>query len=162
MASSSESISYFPPNGGVIPRPKKNGEPDLTLSNMYKIIKGWQKRLDLGRWLLMIDTDDEGVDGEESYAEIKRHDYYHTAQLSLAPSFPEWDREFANVIVLHELLHLAQRDMWVIATRTAIPSAQKAKKKKKATTLRERFYERAEEEYVHRMAMALVRELGVI
>jgi hypothetical protein len=88
-------------------------EQALTRDELAHIVEAWQHRLQLDHWSIQVDWDTAAEDG--CTAQIKPwHVYdYATIRLSHSPEkgWTTWPRLIANRNVVHELLHLALRDV---------------------------------------------------
>lgn len=127
----------------------------LKKSDIEKMVRVWQARMRLTHWTIKIDWDtllDEGFRSGE--CEVSKR--YDVATIRFGAGFPTWDRVFANQTVVHELLHVAGRDL--DESVNAIDS-QLSKR------LFELFYERFEHEnegVIERTACVLVDLGGIV
>lgn len=76
---------------------------------MERTIRTWQSRLKLDHWNIKVDWDKPSAEGYD--AECTRSDQYDSATLTFDSKFTKWDVEFATRTVVHELLHLHERDL---------------------------------------------------
>jgi hypothetical protein len=81
----------------------------MTRPQLVRIVEVWQSRLRLTHWDLTVDTDTPA--NGEAIAECIRHHSYDTADLRFRPDWPTWSRRYANDTVVHELMHLQERDL---------------------------------------------------
>ena len=82
----------------------------MTRDEILGIVEHWQHRLDLGHWRITVDPA-ETLDDDEANAEIRIEEDYDSAKIVLAAGFTGWTREWANKVVVHELLHVVLRDL---------------------------------------------------
>jgi hypothetical protein len=79
-------------------------------AEMERITRVWQERMRLTYWEITFDWSTP-LDPEETLGEIIRNNPYDDAKIRFAANFAEWDRRFANVVIVHELMHLLTRDL---------------------------------------------------
>lgn len=82
----------------------------LTRADITDTLRVWQQRLLLDHWLIEINWA-ETIDDGEANAEIRIEEDYDAAKLVLAAGYAGWPREWANKVLVHELLHLVFRDL---------------------------------------------------
>jgi hypothetical protein len=81
----------------------------MTRASFEKVVRRWQSRLRLNHWDLVIDTETPAAG--DAIAECIRHHSYDTAVMRFRPDWPQWERRYANDTIVHELLHLQERDL---------------------------------------------------
>src|SRR5690242_15181803 len=115
----------------------------MTRENIEAIVTEWVPRLGLSHWELKVDWSRPA--GDDNDAEFERAEWYDVASLFFSPKYVYWARNYAERVVLHELMHLVTRDLdgTVDRARSLLPSA--------ARRLAEKEYERAIEGVVERM-----------
>lgn len=121
----------------------------LARDDIERIVRVWQQRLRLDLWEIRIDWTRE----TEHVAEVKPWSMYDYATLAISPRFTEWSLLLANRNIVHELLHLAMRDV-----DAAVETAEKVMPAS-AFKVFEANVENADEAMVDRLATVLV-ELG--
>jgi len=91
----------------------------VTKAKIEQIVRVWQSRLKLDHWRITVDWQRPSPPG--SYAEvILEGDTYDVATVRLdLRGYPKWDQRMANETIVHELVHLHERDL-----RFAITSAE--------------------------------------
>lgn len=123
----------------------------MTKGQLERVFRLWQSRLGLERWRIEFRWDE--LCGPDSYAEIEKSSYYDTAKVRLEPDWSKWSPEFAEQILVHELVHALHRDVdeaW---------NDLEGQLQQTAWLLANRRYRHAMEGFVDRMASRLV-ELG--
>jgi len=84
----------------------------LTRADLEQLVEMWQHRLGFDRWGIRIDW---AVPAADAAAEIKPWHVYDYATIrfnqTAEKGFQTWSRTIANRNVVHELLHLALRDV---------------------------------------------------
>jgi hypothetical protein len=83
---------------------------------MEAIVEWWRPRLGLQHWQLTVEwpaeRDDDDPDAERPKASTWRARDYDEARVSFDPHrVGDWDRREANVLAVHELLHLPTREV---------------------------------------------------
>ena len=124
--------------------PKNKKQKPLRKKDIYAIAQGWRDRLDIGRWDLRVDLSiPAGKDKRNgpNWADCSRPQLYHYITIRLRKDWRKWDRRWANIVIVHELLHMALTDLY------------RARGNHKQFRV-------AEEEFVHRTAVALVDGWG--
>jgi len=91
----------------------------VTRAQLEAIVAWWRPRLGLERWALEVRWDrdpDEPSFTDTQNAFIWRARDYEEARLYFNPAkHGDWDRERANQIAVHELLHLVCREAeWIL------------------------------------------------
>jgi len=81
----------------------------LTREQIDEIVEAWQEALGLGTWHLKVDWDKPS--GEDADATTWRSNQYDRATMHFSKDHVDWDADFANWIVVHELLHLVTREV---------------------------------------------------
>lgn len=81
----------------------------MTRADIEEIALTWRERLNLAHWTIRFSYPAE-IEGDP-LAETIGHDDYDHAEIRFSPSFPSWTREYANTVVVHELMHLVTRDL---------------------------------------------------
>ena len=81
----------------------------MTKRQVERLVRDWQSRLKLDHWQITVDLDKAA--GEGCVAECDRADSYDTATIRFAPGFSDWSRHYTEQAVVHELLHLYERDL---------------------------------------------------
>jgi len=137
--------------GRVIPLPA----PPLSVLDIEAIITGWKHRLGLEGWEISVAWD-EPLEQEDSLAEVVPLSVYDYAKLRLSPAWPTWDRRWANLTILHELIHLLTRD-YGCAIGAAEPMFSPT-----AWTIFESRCDHEEEQLVDRLATLFFGHLGAI
>jgi hypothetical protein len=79
----------------------------FTKASMETRITTWQSALQLNNWDIQIEWDSSLVDSE---AEITYDHDYLLATLRVSKDWPLWTEEWADLTIVHELLHLFDRD----------------------------------------------------
>jgi hypothetical protein len=94
----------------------------MSRDEILGIVEHWQHRLDLGHWRITVDPS-ETIDDAEANAEIRIEEDTDFASIVLSGGFATWSRDWANKVVVHELLHVAFRDLeeHVKAVKTFAP-----------------------------------------
>lgn len=132
----------------------------LTRDDVELIVRTWQKRLQLDYWRLTIDFDTppskSGSDEDVPEAEIYASTPYDHAKLLLNPDWKTWDRLWANLTVVHELMHMHSRDLRAACTSVGDVLTHQAK------LLWTSRCEHEEEKLVDKMATLLVSLGGVV
>lgn len=83
----------------------------MTEASLLDIIERWQKRLKLDSFSISAAFDDATLD-EASDACVNISADYDRAWIKFNPdSWSQWDRQRANEVVVHELLHVMTRDI---------------------------------------------------
>jgi hypothetical protein len=82
----------------------------VTREQIEKLVADWIPRLGLEHWQVEIDWDKE-PEVESSQAEVSWSASYDRAELHFRSNYGEWDLRRAEQIVVHELLHVALRDL---------------------------------------------------
>lgn len=77
---------------------------------LARVLAVWQQRLRLDHWRIEISWT-ETIADDEANAEIRMEEDYDSAKIVLAGGFAAWSAEWANKVVVHELLHLVFRDL---------------------------------------------------
>lgn len=86
----------------------------LTRADIEHIVTVWRERLYLAHWQIVfvwekpLEQDDPLG---EALAEIDRYEEYDYGFLRVGRNFQTWSREDANKTLVHELMHLATRDL---------------------------------------------------
>jgi hypothetical protein len=81
----------------------------VTRRQLECVVAAWQSRLKLESWRLRVVWDEPC--SPDADATMWRSNQYERAELRFTPGWPKWDREFANLIVAHEMCHLLTRDV---------------------------------------------------
>lgn len=81
----------------------------MTEDGLEQLLREWQVRLRLERWDLRLRFDLPVADDNE--AEIRVHDYYEQASVRISPSFVSWSPEWAEAVVVHELVHVFEKSV---------------------------------------------------
>lgn len=124
----------------------------MTRRRLARLIVVWQTRLGLERWKLETKWDEPC--GEDFTAVIEKSPFYDTATLRLEAGWQKWSPEFAEVTVVHELLHLLHRDV-----DEAFRDLE-GQLHRDAWLLSERRYKQAMEGFIDRTASRLVEIAG--
>lgn len=97
-------------------------ESRITRLELERILRVWQERLRLTHWAIEIDWG-MPLDDDEANAEILIEDFYDAAKVRIANGFPAWSADWANKVIVHELLHVVCRDMdeLVKAVKVIVP-----------------------------------------
>lgn len=80
----------------------------MTRQQMETLTRQWQRRLRLSNWEITIDWDEqcpEDADAATSWA-----DTYDFATMKFSPKHVGWTDAYAERTVIHELIHLHDRD----------------------------------------------------
>lgn len=72
-------------------------------------LREWVTRLGLDHWAITLDWDTPSDDG--TYAQCWRSNDYDKATVYVCPGWREMERPALEATIVHELLHLAVRDM---------------------------------------------------
>lgn len=123
----------------------------MTRRRLETIAKVWQRRLKLEHWELVVDWSEPCEDGYLAVA--SRSDMYDTALIRVRDDFAKWSERKANEIVVHELLHLHERDLCEAISDATSTLNKQAGRIVRAVMQRER------EGLVDRLSMILV-EIG--
>jgi len=73
------------------------------------LVAEWLPRLGLGHWQVTVDWNAFTPEGEA--ARISPADDYDTARLQVSSEWATWTVEWAEWTIVHELLHIAMRDV---------------------------------------------------
>src|SRR6476469_9022188 len=92
----------------------KDNNP-ATKKSMEQRIDHWLKILHLQHWEVKVKWDACLTKEEDSEAEIYTGDHYLFASLRLATDWQYWTDEWADRTILHELLHIFDRERDVAA-----------------------------------------------
>jgi hypothetical protein len=92
---------------------------ERTRREVVAAVKLWQRRLRLEHWEIEIDWDQEPPD--DAIAAAWRSTHYELARLRFQSDWPTWSVRYLHQNVVHEMLHLAMRDVDSIAD--LIPTA---------------------------------------
>lgn len=92
-----------------------NEENPATKKSMENRVAHWLKILHLEHWQVKIKWDACLPKDENSEAEIDAGDQYLFASLRLSTDWPYWTEEWADRTILHELLHIFDRERDVAA-----------------------------------------------
>lgn len=120
----------------------------MTKAQMERIVQGWLPRLGLDRWKVEFKWA-EPCDAE-NYAEVEKSSFYDSAKIRLEPDWAKWSPEFAEVTLVHELVHLLHRDV-----DQAFNDID-GQLQRDAWIMAERRYRHAMEGFVDRLATRLV------
>lgn len=120
----------------------------MTQRKLERLVRTWQKKLGIERWDIKIMW---GV-APETYgvaAEIETNKNYDSAKLRFNLAFKLWTDQFAEEIVIHELLHVLhnQIDKAVESITSDLSPAGKS--------IADPWYEIALETFIDRMALRL-------
>ena len=130
----------------------------MTRKQFEAILRGWQKRLGLERWDLRIDWDKPT--SEDADASTWRSNDYDSAILYLDPDWASWEksrgRDFVNRIIVHELLHLAIRDV------DSVVDSLESHLHRDVFAVTEHRYKHEYEGFVDRMSYRIVELGGVL
>jgi hypothetical protein len=98
--------------------------PRLTRGEIERIVAVWQDRMRLGHWQVDVDWS-KPPEIEDTLANCSAHGPYDFAKIRFSPEYPTWERRFANLVVVHELMHLVTRDLEYAAEagEQAMPTA---------------------------------------
>lgn len=85
-------------------------EGAMTEEQMVGHVKDWKKRLSLEHWDLSLEFKDlhEELDRD---ADITFADDHDNADMRIHTGFNKWDEDYAQWVVVHELMHLVMRDL---------------------------------------------------
>lgn len=87
-------------------------DPPLTRKDIETIVSTWQERLNMKHWTITVVWDEKtDADTSEAHATAWRSKSYDEATFHFNPEFDSWDRQKANVVSVHELLHCLGRDV---------------------------------------------------
>lgn len=125
----------------------------LTRSDIEDILSEWQRRLNLSHWRIKIEWDKEL---EDAVAEFAANDHYDSADIRIAKGFEQWDRREANVTVVHELVHLVMRDIFVAV------GAAESKLPKGAWEILDGWVTAGQEKAVEHLAQVIVDLGGIV
>lgn len=81
----------------------------MTRKQVEQYLAAWQARLGLERWDIVVDWDKPCAATAE--ATITREHKYERAWLRLRRDWDKWGNERIKRVIIHELLHLATRDI---------------------------------------------------
>lgn len=87
-------------------------ERALVQANAEKILRVWQKRLNLEHWDIVLDWSAHS----EGLAAIWRADDYDNATVRMGEDWEKRPRREINISIVHELLHVHMRDLDLIVT----------------------------------------------
>lgn len=156
-----ERALQVPPRAAHCERPTWRVEP-LTEADLRVRFKLWLERLGLDRWIVTLEVG--GAEDETAYMETVRSSSYERGRIHVAPwvlgigevpndvLVTNFDAEFVEAALVHELLHLHTRDMRAVVRDDLISQVHRD-----VYTQLEKAMERAEEQCVDRLALALVR-----
>lgn len=90
----------------------------MTKDDVQFILDIWAARLNLTNWDIKIrwelrpgmEPDGTGEAEKGIDAEIKVHDYHEQASNRLAEDWPSWSRDQMNRTLVHELLHIYEKE----------------------------------------------------
>lgn len=134
-------------------RPVSEAVP-LTRDDIETILREWQRRMQLGHWEVELSNDPPPED-ETDLGNMKRHDPYDYATLYINVGFESWTRRMANLVIVHELMHLHTRDLECAAESVESALSGQASGLWKARFLHE------DEALVDKMATLLVNLGGI-
>ena len=129
----------------------------MTEVEMERILATWIGRLRLRDWDIKINyvlrpgekPDGTGIDTDND-AEIRVHDYHEQATIRLDATWGEWDSDKANRVIVHELLHVYERETW-----RPVDQAQNAMSKP-AFEMLWGWYVAGRERWIEKLANAIV------
>ena len=125
-------------------------EEGVGRDELERIVAVWQQRLRLGHWQIRIDWDTPS----DHHADIKPWSVYDYATLRFNSAAPTWSPLIANRNIVHELLHLALRDVdYAVETAELVMAANTYK-------LFEAAVDNASEAAIDRLATVLVHLAG--
>lgn len=81
----------------------------MTEKQRNSLIVQWKKRLGLDHWL--IEISEETPENPDALASVSPAESYDRATIRFAPEWPEWPQQFAERVIVHELLHIVFRDL---------------------------------------------------
>jgi hypothetical protein len=81
----------------------------MNEETLEAIVAEWLIDLGLGSTTVELDFTVPASDG--AYATVITHSIYDSATITLDPAWEEWDEDFADYIMLHELLHVLHADV---------------------------------------------------
>lgn len=123
----------------------------VTQSNLERLVARWKPRLGLDGWRIHVLISAAALEEEDSAAEVQPADHYRRARIVVAPD--ALDRPASTdleELVVHELLHLATRDI----RQTALELQGQVHRD--AFAMYELAFERSLEGEIDRLAIALV------
>ncbi len=126
----------------------------MTRAQVEKIVTVWQGRLKLSQWSVKVDFDKPANASNDAQVSIDNH--YDNATVLLSSAWADWTREYTNLTLVHELLHLHERDV-----EEAIRSVEGLVGRPAYTLYWDR-YKHEREGLVDRLAAVLVENLGVV
>lgn len=128
----------------------------LTEAYFRRVWVTWVKRLHMGHWQWEIEL---GKDLDDAFAQVTPHQHYDQAKVEIRNDWRTWDKRALNETIVHELVHVALRDVdHVLHT----PCELDQWKTKQAAMLYHDSMEHAVEGFVQRMAETLVDAFGVV
>lgn len=123
----------------------------LTQGNLERLVATWKPRLGLDGWRIAVEISADALEDSTSAAEVQPADYYRRARIIVAPDALERPHSTdLEELVVHELLHLATRDI----RQTALELEEQVHPHVHQT--HELAFQRALEGEVDRLAIALV------
>ena len=81
----------------------------MTKREIERLVSDWQKRLKLEHWSIKVDW--SRSPREDAYATTHRRIKYDIAEIYFDSEYRTWSKDFAEQLVVHELLHLTTRDL---------------------------------------------------
>lgn len=82
----------------------------MTEKRIAELLDGWVARLGLDHVQITLDFNKPA--SMSAHATMDKHPIYDKAVITLEPEWPEWDEEFAEYIIVHELLHVLHADVY--------------------------------------------------
>lgn len=128
----------------------------MTAEDFTRIWTEWVRRLRLGNWEWDVLL---GVELEDAEAQITPHVHYDNARIEVKTGWEHWDKQHLNEVVVHELLHVALRDLDHILH---MPCEVGAWKGGQASRLYHDALEHALEGFIQRQAQLFVDAYGVV
>jgi hypothetical protein len=83
----------------------------MTEQDLRELVARWVARLGLERWRVDLVFDPERPAEVGCDANAWRSDHYERAEIFLHPAWRQWEPDFAEATIVHELLHLHLRDV---------------------------------------------------
>lgn len=133
---------------------KKRGRP-LTDAYFRRVWITWVKRLHLRHWQWEINLH---AHLDDAFAQVTPHQHYDQATVEFRADWSTWDKRALNETVVHELLHVAMRDIDHVMH---LPCEMDLWKKQGSQAYHDAM-EHATEGFIQRMAETLCDAFGIV